>query len=63
MTKPARKLSLPTLAAAIAGLVAGLAYGMLYRRTGNLRACVVSHCTTNLTIAGWVLATRTWSLW
>ena len=31
--------------------------------TGNLRAGIVSHCTTNLTIAGWVLATRDWSLW
>jgi len=47
----------------LAGLVAGLVFGVIYQRTGNLRACVVSHCTTNLTIAGWVLATRDWSLW
>lgn len=47
----------------LAGALAGLAFGMLYRRTGNLRACIVSHGTTNLTIAGWILATRDWSLW
>lgn len=47
----------------LAGVLAGLAFGMLYRRTGNLRASIVSHGTTNLTIAGWILATRNWSLW
>jgi CAAX prenyl protease-like protein len=47
----------------LAGAIAGLAYGALYRRTGNLRACIASHASTNLTIAGWILATGTWSLW
>ena len=47
----------------LAGLLAGLAFGTLYRRTGNLRACIASHGTTNLTIAGWVLATHEWRLW
>ncbi len=47
----------------LAGLVAGVVYGTIYRRTGNLRACVASHATSNLTIGGWVLATRDWSLW
>jgi CAAX prenyl protease-like protein len=46
-----------------AGLVAGAVYGTIYRRTGNLRACVASHATSNLTIGGWTLATRDWSLW
>ena len=47
----------------LAGALAGLAYGMLYRRTGNLRACIASHASTNLTIAGWILATGAWTLW
>ena len=47
----------------LAGLLAGLAYGMIYRRSGNLRACIASHATTNLTIAGWILATHQWRLW
>ena len=47
----------------LAGLVAGAVYGTIYRRTGNLRACVASHATSNLTIGGWILATRDWSLW
>ena len=47
----------------LAGWVAGLAYGILYRRTGNLRLSIASHASTNLTIAGWVLATGTWSHW
>src|SRR5688572_18394201 len=32
----------------LAGLLAGLAFGMIYRRSGNLRACIASHATTNL---------------
>ena len=47
----------------LAGLAAGLAYGMVYRRTGNLRLCIASHASTNLTIAGWVLATGEWRHW
>jgi len=47
----------------LAGLVAGLAYGTLYRRTGNLNASIASHASTNLTIAGWVLATGEWRYW
>ena len=47
----------------LAGLIAGLAYGTLYRRTGNLRASIASHASTNLTIAGWILATGSWRFW
>jgi CAAX prenyl protease-like protein len=47
----------------LAGLIAGLAYGIIYRRTGNLRLCIASHASTNLTIAGWVLATGEWRHW
>ena len=47
----------------LAGLIAGLAYGLLYQRTGNLRAAIASHASTNLTIAGWILATGEWRHW
>ena len=47
----------------LAGLLAGLAYGTVYRRWGNLRLCIASHASTNLTIAGWVLATGEWRHW
>jgi len=46
-----------------AGLAAGLAYGTIYRRTGNLRACVASHAVSNLLLGAWILALREWSLW
>jgi len=47
----------------LAGLAAGLAYGTVYRRTGNLRACVASHAVSNLLLGGWILALQDWSLW
>jgi CAAX prenyl protease-like protein len=47
----------------VAGFVAGLAYGWLYRRTGSLWACVVAHATTNGLLAAWVLSQGAWHLW
>ena len=47
----------------LAGLLAGLVFGTIYRYTGNLRASIASHASTNLTIAGYVLATHQWRLW
>jgi CAAX prenyl protease-like protein len=46
-----------------AGLLAGVAYGLLYRRCRNLWIPIVSHATTNGTLAIWILATRNWQLW
>lgn len=46
-----------------AGILAGLAYGWLYRASGNLWAPIVAHATTNLMLGVWVLATRTWDHW
>ena len=46
-----------------AGLFAGVAYGLLYRRCRNLWIPIVSHATTNATLAIWILATRNWQLW
>jgi CAAX prenyl protease-like protein len=46
-----------------AGLLAGVAYGALYVRTGNLRVPILSHAITNATLATWILATGSWHLW
>lgn len=47
----------------LAGIVAGLAYGWLYMRGGNLWLAVAAHATTNLLLGIWVVATGSWSLW
>jgi exosortase E/protease (VPEID-CTERM system) len=47
----------------IAGTVAGIAYGLAYRRRGELCDAVVAHGVTNGLIAVMVLANGSWSLW
>jgi hypothetical protein len=37
----------------VAGVVAGLLYGELYRRTGNLWSVVLAHAVTNATLEFW----------
>ena len=48
-------------------LLAALAWGALvnwlYRKTGNVWACVAMHAVTNLLLGGWILATGEWRLW
>lgn len=46
-----------------AGIVAGLAYGILYMRTGNLWAPILAHAVTNGMLGAWVLQTRNWQFW
>jgi CAAX prenyl protease-like protein len=46
-----------------AGLVAGLAYGWLYRRTGSLWMPVAAHALTNGLLALYVVERRAWSFW
>jgi CAAX prenyl protease-like protein len=46
-----------------AGLLAGLAYGWLYMRSGNLWPAIASHALTNLLLGVWVLYTREWQFW
>jgi len=46
-----------------AGLLAGAAYGLHYKRCRNLWIPIVSHATTNGTLAIWILATRNWHFW
>jgi len=44
----------------LAGIVAGLAYGWLYRRTANLRAVILAHAVTNALLEAWVHRTGSW---
>lgn len=46
-----------------AGLLAGLAYGWLYMRSGNLWAPTLSHAVTNALLGAWVLYTGRWQFW
>jgi CAAX prenyl protease-like protein len=47
----------------LAGLLAGLAYGWLYIRTGNLWVPIVAHAVTNALLGGWVLRNGAWGFW
>jgi CAAX prenyl protease-like protein len=47
----------------LAGLIAGLAYTWLYKKTGNLRVPIISHAVTNGTLGLWILATGNWRFW
>lgn len=47
----------------LAGIFAGLAYGWLYRRCGNLWPPIVAHSLTNLMLGVWVVHTGQWHFW
>jgi uncharacterized protein len=47
----------------LAGIIAGLFYGLLYLRSGNLWAPIIAHAVTNGTLGLWVLATGSWTYW
>ena len=47
----------------LAGIVAGLVYGWLYRASGNLWVPIVAHGVTNLALGLWVLGTAAWQFW
>jgi len=46
-----------------AGIIAGLAYGWLYMRSGKLWVPVVAHGVTNGLLGIWVLQTGNWQFW
>ncbi|GGY58347.1 hypothetical protein GCM10007387_46060 [Pseudoduganella albidiflava] len=46
-----------------AGVVAGLAYGVLYMRTGTLWAPILAHAVTNGLLGAWVVGTGAWTYW
>jgi CAAX prenyl protease-like protein len=47
----------------LAGLIAGVVYTWLYKKTGNLRVPIISHAVTNGTLGLWILATGNWRFW
>ena len=47
----------------LAAALAGLAYALLYTRTGKLWVAVIAHAVTNGALGVWVLATRQWQFW
>lgn len=47
----------------LAGILAGLAYGWLYKRFNNLWIPVAAHATTNALLGIWVLSTGNWRFW
>jgi CAAX prenyl protease-like protein len=47
----------------LAGMLAGLAYGGLYLRKGDLMAVAVAHVTTNYLLGLYVLATGAYHFW
>lgn len=47
----------------LAGLIAGLVFGALYRHTGQLWHAVLSHAVANLALGLWVVHQRAWSFW
>ena len=47
----------------LAGILAGIVYGLLLVRTKNLFSPILSHGVTNLLLGGYVLATEQWIFW
>lgn len=47
----------------LAGLLAGLAYGALYRGTGRLGVVIAAHALTNALLGAWVITRGAWHLW
>lgn len=47
----------------LAGIVAGIAYSIVYMRSGNLWSAIVAHATTNGLLGVWVVATAGWTYW
>lgn len=47
----------------LAAIVAGLAYALLYRRSGKLWSAVIAHAVTNGLLGLWVIATGRWEFW
>lgn len=46
-----------------AGILAGLVYGELYRRSGNLWLPILAHAVTNGALGLWVLSAGQWRFW
>ncbi|MEJ6003113.1 CAAX prenyl protease-related protein [Paucibacter soli] len=47
----------------LAAVIAGIAYALLYVRTGKLWCAVLAHAVTNGALGIWVVQTRQWQFW
>lgn len=47
----------------LAGILAGLAYGLLLIRTRDIRAACLAHVVTNLLLGAYVVMTGNWGFW
>lgn len=47
----------------LAAIIAGLAYALLYQRTGKLWCAIVAHAVTNGALGLWVVRTGNWQFW
>ena len=47
----------------LAGVVAGVAYGVLYMRHRNLWSPILAHAVTNGLLGAYVMATASWQFW
>jgi len=47
----------------LAAIVAGLAYALLYRKSGKLWTAVIAHAVTNGLLGIWVIWTGRWEFW
>jgi CAAX prenyl protease-like protein len=47
----------------LAGIVAGIAYTLLYMRSETLWTPIVGHAVTNGLLAAWVMVTGSWIYW
>lgn len=47
----------------LAGMMAGLVYGVLYCRSRSLWSPVLAHATTNSVLGVWIIVTEQWTYW
>ena len=47
----------------LAGIVAGVAYSVLYMRHKSLWSPILAHAVTNAVLGGWIVHTANWSYW
>jgi membrane protease YdiL (CAAX protease family) len=45
------------------GIVAGVAYALVVKKTGRFGDAVAAHATSNLLLAVWVLGRGDWGMW
>lgn len=47
----------------LAGVIAGIIYAWIYRRSGNLWVAIFAHAVTNAVLGGWIVLTGSWQYW